>query len=553
MINVLLDSKRIDGLLRINDQEIDVSFNDGTLSEVQPVLTLNEAEFVGSAINIINDFIDTNGVFKQLPISFDVRDDNNQIDVFKGYLSNYNFNPDRCIYGASIIAEEGIDTLADKLSVLTAPILEDLYSPKLLRFIVEKPDIKQDLIMLSLSIVTYAYILYTQIKEIINFAARAVEAASDSASLSFGAVLALALEAVALISFLAVTVVQLTKYVAELFELLIPRRRKMYVLSAKDLLETPLKYLGYNLVTDIEDLDKVYHWRSGKVNDFEFIPNSDDQCYTALGCFELFMNKFNARISVIGKTVYFLNSESEFFKSKSTYTLPNVNLKENYRYNTDEIVGSKLINYTTDTSDEWTFENFKGTRYLVTTNIDDPTCSTVTGYNSTDYGVALCSRKDKLNDLEKLWEEFIDFANQAISLFGGGAQKLKIPSRLGMAKISSESLSVAKLVYLQGDKLPKNHRNLLSAKSDYDNYHVQSSFALNKEKRHHVYSGITIPYCMSSFVKNIQNAYFSTSDGRTGKFTSIKWNPDKDTAVVDFWLIDDFKVYLTEQYYEAQS
>ena len=98
MINVLLDSKRIDGLLRINDQEIDVSFNDGTLSEVQPVLTLNEAEFVGSAINIINDFIDTNGVFKQLPISFDVRDDNNQIDVFKGYLSNYNFNPDRCIY-----------------------------------------------------------------------------------------------------------------------------------------------------------------------------------------------------------------------------------------------------------------------------------------------------------------------------------------------------------------------------------------------------------------------------------------------------------------------
>ncbi len=528
--------------LEIENAKVTMTWQNNSFAELQPILDIDRLTFTGKAKNAILDFKSKNGAYLKLPISYKYGNS----ELFKGHLTDFNYILDRDQIEAKAILDESTDNLAELLSILDSALLSGLYEKKQIDYLVEKVDVNTDVALLSVAIFSYSYILYSQIKDASFFLARVTEATADSATLSFGATLALVIEGIAIAIFLAVTLIQILKLFNQLKNLLLPQQKKAKVISLHSLIETPIKYLGYELVTDIQELKNVFHW-SSKSN----IPKATDQCGKALGCFELVIQKYNAKIWIEGKKVFVMSPQNQLLQSQSTYVLGDYIL-ENYTENTDEQKGTYELIYSTDFSDEWTLENFKGTEFLVRANITDVRNSTIKGIEQNIYSVALATRKDELNLVEKTFELVVDVVKEVLKVFGSSTNIVLPKKRLGLPKVSNANFSVPKLIYLNGDKMPKNHRDLLSAKTDWKNWHYLKSHTQNPRAKLKVYSEQQIKFNESDYQKVLKNPYFATKKGEKGRFTKTQWDYDHDFAVCDFVIEDEKRtINLKEIEHEA--
>ena len=527
---------------------INVAFKKGTIAETQPILSFNNLIFSNSGVSEIQKALENNGAYQQILTNF--RFSNRQL--FKGYLTDIKFKLDTDQIEAKPVSLDSTDGLAEILSAMESSLLKDDYRYSNFEFRVEKVDIKAELLQLQLSILFYLYVLYTQIKEIAKFIARAIEAVTNAAppGLSFGTILALVLEGIALLIFLASTIVQLIKFSKQAKELLIPRKRKTRVVTLYELIRAPLARAGYSLETEFEDMKLEAHWASGDVNKSEHYPRSRDRCGNALGALNFVIDKYAARVLVRDKTVYIFSRNSNRFIKNNNFKLGNF-IKGNYTENTDDMPGTREILYSVDYDDPWTLENFTGTEYKIRANIADPTKSVIKGLEQTDYGVSLCNRKDKLNDIEKLWSDFARIVNSVVSLFGGKSQKLGLSNSIGLGKVGSENMSVAKLVRLEGSRLPANHRQLLSAKSDEENYHWVKSHVRNPRAKKKIFTEIPHVYNDNSLSFNLESSFLTTQDGEEGELIEVDWEYNKDNAVMTFE-IEDIKreTKLIETFFE---
>lgn len=545
-----MDNFKINGVLVSRPLDADglktsIELEDGTLSEVQPVLNVNSFIFGNSALSEILKFRETNGPYKQVPIEFEFSDNS----LFTGYLTDFNFMLDRDQIECKPVSTESVDGLTGLLSAIESSLLADDYTYTDLNYVVEKVDVSAELLQLALSSLLYLYILYTQLKAVVVALGRAIEAVLNAVGLSFGTIVAIVIEAFAQVIFLAVTVIQLVNYAKEAKELIIPTVRRTRVISFYNLIATALVKVGYSFSTDILELSNVYHWPSGDTTKNQYFPRSSDRCGSALGTLSFIIEKYNAKVSVIDKTVYLLSPQSDLLASKSDFVLPDF-IKGNYTENTADMIGTREIIYATDENDAWTTENFTGTEYKIRANIDDPTKSTIKGLEQTNYGVALCNRKDKLNDLEVKWITFTNIVNGVIDLFGGKTQSLSVGNRIGVAKISTKDLATAKILYLVNGKIPANHRDLLSAKADENNYHWTKSHVRNPLAKHKNYE-TNIAFTDASVSKLIKNGYITDQEGIEGKFTFADWEHNRDNADVKFWLTDvNRDTKLIETFYE---
>lgn len=122
-------------------------------------------------------------------------------------------------------------------------------------------------------------------------------------------------------------------------------------------------------------------------------------------------------------------------------------------------------------------------------------------------------------------------------------------------KIENHFFSTAKIVYLESDnRIPENFYTIIGAKALNENYHSYKSFVqgvrnpsvLTDTNAKDVYSEVTIPMGITAFNQLINNSYFTTNSGQIGKFTSIKWIPDQDKAVCDFYIQSNWAVNIQE-------
>ena len=54
------------------------------------------------------------------------------------------------------------------------------------------------------------------------------------------------------------------------------------------------------------------------------------------------------------------------------------------------------------------------------------------------------------------------------------------------------------------------------------------------------FEGIRIPFCFEDYVTLSENSFFTTADGKKGKFERIEGNPDGTFADVDFRIKEVF-------------
>ena len=304
-------------------------------------------------------------------------------------------------------------------------------------------------------------------------------------------------------------------------------------------------------------LDKNYIWASKSITGDGEILNSSDFGYNILEIFQFVQSKFNAKFKVEGTKVYLYWENSKFWEQNINYTLREDIVTSNFKYNTDDHIASYLINYQEDYQDEYTLERFKGTSLLITSDnrdsVSNPNRSNVKGYFRTDYPYALTNRKNSLTDVENTVNTFIKAVNGAIKLFGGKGIKTLSNTRIGLPIVSHNNFSIAKIVYLEGGKIPANHRDVLSARADYDKYHYSKSFVTNANKTlKKKLEDVRITYNAKDFFLNVANPYFKTTDGSIGKFTDITWRFDRDYADANMEIRHKYTTNLKERFYESK-
>ncbi len=527
--------------------KINVAYEENSIADVQPVVNFDKLVFVRDGVSAIQKARKDLGIYHQVSIDFNLNDR----DIFNGYLTDFNFLLERDEIEAKPVSLNSSSGLTELLSALSFSSIQDKLTYQNIEYIIEDVDPTDKLVQLGASQLFYSYILYKQIEDIADFQAEAVRTAGNT-PFNIGDIIYLVLKGIALIAFLAITVIAIIKQAKEMKELLFPSKKRTKVVSLHELLTVALSEIGYSLVTDIDDMSNVYHWASGKIDNEEYYPRVNDRCGSALGVLSLVLEKYAARVAVQDKTVYIYNEYSDnFFKNKplQIQSFPD----NNYRENVNDMVGTREIIYSTDAIDDWTDEEFKGTEYIIRANINDPTKSTVLGLDQTNYGVALCSRKSNLNILEKTWSGFVGIINTVIDVFGGSNQALSSPNRLGVARVSSNRLGVAKLVYLQGGKIPSNHRDKLSARADEENFHFVKSHVRNPKRKTRIYEQVLQRYNEDSLSCSLNGNACLSPEGISGRVNRVNWNYEYDNAVLEFEIEDvNRETRLIETFYEPE-
>jgi hypothetical protein len=253
--------------------------------------------------------------------------------------------------------------------------------------------------------------------------------------------------------------------------------------------------------------------------------------------------------------IEFHTENSPFWEKQSTWIKTDT-LETPYTYNTKELNATELVTFATDLTDEYTIINYDSTSYQVSTKpktFNNESFSTIYGLGETRLPVCLGNRKDSLNGLEKVLSFLAGvFDDLAKVLFINLGLQQKIKSKIGVLKVSHNNHSIPKLLWIEGDRLPSDHRGKFSAVTLWDKYHTEKSFITNNynnyKRQRKVYNDVETPFGFEDFVKLVNSSYFKTFDGRNGKVLNIAWNMAHDKAKLDYYIEEVYTTNLEETF-----
>ena len=358
----------------------------------------------------------------------------------------------------------------------------------------------------------------------------------------------------------------------EIFERLVPIPRTHKTIKLRTALSKISNYLGYQFSSPIALLDKlVYLPSNNQTDDYNIVsgiinvpkgtksglPNEQDFGFTALEFFELCEKMFYAKIKPVNGVLEFRSENDTYWRQLGVYKMPDILLPVK-KYNTDEFVFSRLIKFMTDEiADEWTLNNFKGTNYEIITN--DPTITNkeakyLDKHETISIPVALGNRKDSLNPVENSLSGLAGVIDSVVNFFGGNSNlQGKIKSRIGILKVGTNNTTKPKILYVNGSKLPANHRELFSAKVLYDLYLNEKSFVLNNfGGQKALYSLENLPFGFEDFLKTIISSNFIDSENKEAKFRNLEWFLNGDYSQCLFEKKEVYAPNLIETYIEAE-
>ena len=168
--------------------------------------------------------------------------------------------------------------------------------------------------------------------------------------------------------------------------------------------------------------------------------------------------------------------------------------------------------------------------------------------------VALGNRKDSLNPIENSLSGLAGVIDSVVNFFGGGSNlQGKIKSRIGVLKVGTNNTTKPKILYVNGSKLPANHRELFSAKVLYNLFINEKSFVLNNfGGQKALYSLENLPFGFEDFLKTIISSNFIDSKNKEAKFRKLEWYLNGDYSKCLFEKKEIYAPNLIETYIEAE-
>ena len=572
--------------LKVPREFFDLSVKASFDSNPQSNLSTDEFTFVLDAyqevIEWLNDGLNGGvGIFEGIPLQISANGGSGNVEVFKGIVDLQNetrIYPQLGQVEVNIRQDEGLNPINDliepldygylkEIGVITSADYQDV------DYTIVKIDTTAELIGIFI-------IFYSFSKELVDLPERVASIVATTTGIAAsGVVLAQAAAALYAAIMAAITIAYLlliAKLIIELstnlFNIIIQPKRTHKCMSFKKLLEKACNYIGYGFNSSISELDKYHYLPSNPNYDdkdgtnfikvigsiTEGIPNVRDYGYGVPEMFQLVRDIFNGRFSVEGNTIQFHSENSEYWIRESEWIKPDAKANQagsSYRYNTEDLKGSYKISFQTDLSEEYTIENYRGTAYQILTDaktIKVAKNRTLKGFKEVSIPLALGTRKDSLNGLEKLVSNLAGVIDRLTRLTRKPTNfKAQVKERVSLLKVSTNNHSTPKALYLNGSRMPGNSRDLLSAKYLWDNFHNYNSFLLNNYgKQRKIIEGERIPFGFNDFVKVLNNSYFKDRDGKLGKITELEWNMNKDYAVISYWQKEIYTKNLKEVYIE---
>ena len=76
---------------------------------------------------------------------------------------------------------------------------------------------------------------------------------------------------------------------------------------------------------------------------------------------------------------------------------------------------------------------------------------------------------------------------------------------------------------------------------------VRNPDDLNDTNGKIIHEGVRIPFNLTNFNTILSQSYFTTSDGRRGKFITANWNIDDDYLNTDYWIQENWCKNIKEE------
>jgi hypothetical protein len=129
-----------------------------------------------------------------------------------------------------------------------------------------------------------------------------------------------------------------------------------------------------------------------------------------------------------------------------------------------------------------------------------------------------------------------------------------ISDRIGAMKVENHFFSTPKIVYLKDGKIPSNYNSIIGANALYNNYHkynspvpfVKDPINGNNTNQKEYFRNVKIPMGLINFKQIVENSFFITNFGLTGKFDKISYNVEGDYSICDFHIFNNYTDNLEE-------
>lgn len=437
-------------------------------------------------------------------------------------------------------------------------------------------------ILEKLAIATNGFIL---IKSAIDEIFKIINIASDITS--GGIVQALINLGQTVIS-LVVLIERIKNLVIETVNSFNPQIRYHSAIELKEFLRKAAEYLGYEIEFGVWD------------ENFILIPSKNDEIgytepittffqpgilkptdygYNLKESFDLAKRLVNARLAVIDNTIHCRPVIDPFWETIGSYVMPNILVEQSIfidngysEFNRNELKSSTIFKYETDDSDYYTIQqaasDTNGDRFSIEINTPISTINerlvNIRGIDINTIPYSLVVRKNVLDDiieaLSNLSGEFSTFIDMVKSKWGDveGIISETFPmvdelgfefDRDGALKCENHFFSRPKISILETTesgriRIPENFNDIIGAKAlklkyfSYDSLIEGVRDPLNplNTAGKEVFKGVRIPFNIENANQVLNNSYFSTSDGKRGKFTRLVWDVKGDSADVDFWI-----------------
>jgi hypothetical protein len=549
----------------------------------QPNITTSELTFSLDMGKKIIDHIDNGaGVFQG--IDFEMFLNNPSTEVFKGILDladDIEVNREKKEVKAKLLKLDGLNTFANISEGITMGLLESEGKFTSTDY-VDIPYIKETefdyfgTAILIVSIFQIQQQLSQIIKDGFDLGADTGGEAAGGALGPIGAAIIAFGKAAAQVIYYAAMFFTLISMVQELINTLFPIPKKHRGIKLKRILEVGCEFAGYEFVASsmIPELDELYilprKTQEGRIiipKNESGLPVTGGPLYTLGKCVGLVKDLFNAKVKIVDNKVYIEPLKNKgFWELGSDYEMPPIKVDID-KYNTNELIGTKVISFSIDNNNYWDLDNYRGTSYEIKTipkslNGEDYRSVLIKGLSELTFPVALGTRKKEGSILERTFKTFANIADSLSSIFKTNNNffgTVQAESRDRLLRMSTDLVNIPKLLRLTPElKMKANNRDIWSAKYLYDRYHYVNSFVkevANKDdqdnlNQYKVYQKIKMNASFEDFLKIINNNIATDEDGNRVVFDSILYNFGGGYWEADYRIQYQYSTNLKESYTE---
>lgn len=577
---------------------IDSIVNDNVI-EATP--TTNLFTFTGAAASAILQWKQNNGVYNGMPFREVFFDGTITNTVFDGYLKldelEYNSSQNPIILRCPIVKLDDPKTILDDITIMTQGVLRKqnyLVSsdyvdvPVRIRSRLSRKEKQLILLRYGGSIVTTASQVMSNL----------LSAMSDVAGVSIA------------IGFLELVIVMTNAFLAlknlidegiAIKTLLFPSEVYYKAASIKTIITKAVQSKGFTVDFGILDplVSKTYLLSSQYENPgfpVKGLPGVGimqraDFGYRISEILEGLDTMCNLRVAIIGNVLHIRPRVDPFWTQVPSYIPTNVLIRTVeqyangvYRDDTQSIKASVVVNYQYDQTDQWTLTEKTGDSHEVRRKLIseiDPKKNTLRGIESLEIPWAMCVRDEGLDELGDLFNNTADtmnsFLSQVVNLINqfnaqitatGAPVTTSIEGILsltgldqiipiaGALKISDDSFSIPKIVYLEDfnldgnieKRIPENFKDFVGAPALYNNWRLPESPAdINEFKgQYRLVDSLTIRFSQKAWVQTTTNPFFILNS-KNAYFTFTNWIEDKHKASAGIRIQDVFDTNITEE------